>query len=408
MNAQCLTEAHTGEYIAAQVLSMLEKWEIALQRVHLVITDNASNMAKAMRDASLPHFGCFAHSLQLAINDGLLSQKIVKDIIAICKSIVGHFHRSSVASHNLKRIQESLNIPQHKLKQNVQTRWNSTFYMLTSVQEQKMALAAYAAENSGVQQLSSHQLDVMKRVIEILSPVEEITRSISADLAAISIVIPYIRILTRALEKNTDDSGIRTMKRELLHSLKLRFNRIEENKQLSLATFLDPRFKDKFFSSNIVKATIKEILLEEMSKLDTGLQGNTEMEGPTRPKRVCPLKSSILLDVFSEIVADSSADPPTSISEVDRYLSVPLIDFKTGDPFMWWSQHCQEFPILSKLARQFLSAPATSVPSERLFSAAGDLHDEKRNRIMPELSEELLFIQNNFVLVGTTYKQLTL
>ena len=64
-----------------------------------------------------------------------------------------------------------------------------------------MVLAAYAAENSGVQQLSSHQLDVMKRVIEILSPVEEITRSISADLAVISIVIPYIRILTRALEK---------------------------------------------------------------------------------------------------------------------------------------------------------------------------------------------------------------
>ena len=107
-----------------------------------------------------------------------------------------------------------------------------------------MALAAYATENSSVQQLSSHQLDVMKRVIEILSPVEEITRSISADLAAISIVIPYIHILTRALEKITDGSGILTMKRELLYSLKLRFNRIEENKKLSLATFLDPRFKD--------------------------------------------------------------------------------------------------------------------------------------------------------------------
>ena len=88
------------------------------------------------------------------------------------------------------------------------------------------------------------------------------------------------------MQKNTDDSGICTMKRELLHSLKLRFNIIEENKQLSLVTFLDPRFKDRFFSSNIVKAIIKEILLEEMSKLDTGLQGNTEMEGPTRPKRV--------------------------------------------------------------------------------------------------------------------------
>jgi len=31
----------------------------------------------------------------------------------------------------------------------------------------KMALAAYAAEISSAQQLSSHQLDTMKRVIEI-------------------------------------------------------------------------------------------------------------------------------------------------------------------------------------------------------------------------------------------------
>ena len=161
--AQCLTEAHTGEYIAAQILTMLEKWDIALERVHLVITDNASNMKKAMHDASLQHFGCFAHSLQLVIHDGLLSQRAVIDVIAICKSIVGHFHRSSVASHSLKRIQESLNVPQHKLIQNVSTRWNSTFYMMKSVQEQKMALAAYAAENSSIQQLSSHQLDILKK-----------------------------------------------------------------------------------------------------------------------------------------------------------------------------------------------------------------------------------------------------
>ena len=75
LSAQCLTEAHTGQYISAQFLTMLEKWDISLERVHLVITDNASNMKKAMNDASLQHFGCFAHSLQLVIQDGLLSLK---------------------------------------------------------------------------------------------------------------------------------------------------------------------------------------------------------------------------------------------------------------------------------------------------------------------------------------------
>jgi len=32
------------------------------------------------------------------------------------------------------------------------------------------------------------------------------------------------------------------------------------------------RFKDKFFSNNIIKATIKEMILEEISKLDTSLE----------------------------------------------------------------------------------------------------------------------------------------
>ena len=133
---------------------------------------------------------------------------------------------------------------------------------------------------------------------------------------------------------------------------------------------------------------------------------DSEIEGPSKSKRLCPLQSTILLDVFSEIVADSNEtndDHLVNASEVDRYLNMPIIDFKTGDPYLWWSQHHQEFPFLSKLARRYLSAPATSVPSEQVFSAAGDLHDEKRNRIMPELSQDLLFIQNNFILVGTKY-----
>ena len=85
------------------------------------VTDNANNMTKAMRDAALPQFGYFAHSLKLTINNSLLSQREVNDMIAVCKSIVGYFHRSSNVAHNLKRIQASLDIPQHKLKQDITT-----------------------------------------------------------------------------------------------------------------------------------------------------------------------------------------------------------------------------------------------------------------------------------------------
>lgn len=404
LHAQALEMAHTGEYIAERISSMLESWNIPKERVHLVISDNASNMVKAMQEASLAHFGCFAHSLQLVVKDGILSQRAITDIISICKSIVGHFHRSSTASHCLTRIQESLNIPRHKLKQDVSTRWNSTLYMLQSILEQKMALAAYCAENDSIQQLSTYQLGLVKKCVDILSPIEEITCSISARLASVSIVIPYIRVLIKTLEKNDEDSGVRTMKAQILHSLRSRFGGIEERKELAMATITDPRFKDKFFSGNIIKATIKEWVLEEMTNVTTVEVERQQESAP--PKRMCPLKNPLLLDVFAEIILDSSDQDAgsSSTSELDKYLNDPLIDYKSGDPYNWWGQHYKEYPTISILARRYLSAPATSVPSEQLFSTAGDLYDEKRNRILPHLSEELLFIQNNFCLVGQTYE----
>ena len=129
LHAQPIQEAHTGEHIAAQMENMLQNWEIPRDKVHVIVSDNASNMIRAMSDAAFTHFGCFAHSLQLVIKDGLFVQRALCDIIAVCRSIMGHFHRSSVASHNLKRIQNSLNVPEHKLKLDVVTRWNSTLYV---------------------------------------------------------------------------------------------------------------------------------------------------------------------------------------------------------------------------------------------------------------------------------------
>ena len=60
---------------------MFDNWKISANQVHLVLRDNAANMAKAMREASLPSFGCFAHSLQLVVEDGVLSQQAVIDVL---------------------------------------------------------------------------------------------------------------------------------------------------------------------------------------------------------------------------------------------------------------------------------------------------------------------------------------
>ena len=57
-----------------------------------------------MRDAVITSYGCFAHSLQLVVNDGVLVQRNVNELLAICRRIVGHFKRSTVAYGKLKEI----------------------------------------------------------------------------------------------------------------------------------------------------------------------------------------------------------------------------------------------------------------------------------------------------------------
>ncbi|KAE8746808.1 hypothetical protein FOCC_FOCC006443 [Frankliniella occidentalis] len=49
---------------------------------------------------------------------------------------------------------------------------------------------------------------------------------------------------------------------------------------------------------------------------------------------------------------------------------------------------------MAKLAQRTLGKPATSAPSERLFSAAGFLIQERRTRLAPDLVDKVLFLHS--------------
>ena len=58
--------------------------------------------------------------------------------------------------------------------------------------EQKVALAAYATEYS-IPQLTANQLDIVGKIVAALSPIEEITKAISANAASVSLIIPFVQ-----------------------------------------------------------------------------------------------------------------------------------------------------------------------------------------------------------------------
>ncbi|KAE8296807.1 Zinc finger BED domain-containing protein 4 [Larimichthys crocea] len=206
-------------------------------------------MQKAMRDADFPGLPCMAHTLQLAVHEGILSQRSISDIVASGRRIVGHFKHSPLAYSRLEFCQKQLGQPIKKLRQDVPTRWNSSFYMLQSLLEQKLALASYAAENELPCNFTVHQWKLIENTITILAPFEELTKEISTSTASTADVVPCVRALTRLLEKTAEtDHGVKTAKSVLLEAVRRRFADIDAQKLYTISTMLDPRYKDRYFS----------------------------------------------------------------------------------------------------------------------------------------------------------------
>ena len=112
---------HTAESIADELKAATDEWGIT-QKIVAVVTDNAANIVAAVCLNGWKHVPCFAH-------DALKDDPVLSDISKKCRDIVTYFHRSCKAAERLCEIQTRFGLECHKLINDVQTRWNSTFFM---------------------------------------------------------------------------------------------------------------------------------------------------------------------------------------------------------------------------------------------------------------------------------------
>ena len=76
-----------------------------------------------------------------------------------------------------------------------------------------------------------------------------------------------------------------------------------------------------------------------------------------------------------------------------QYLDLPLKNI-TKDPLVAWQETGCVLKTLHKLAKKYLCICASSVPSERLFSKAGNLITEKRNHLSGSKASKIIFLSN--------------
>ncbi|KAK9886011.1 hypothetical protein WA026_014797 [Henosepilachna vigintioctopunctata] len=412
--------SHSGTNIAKELNAITEIWKIPKSKIHLLVHDSGANMIKGVRDAGYDSGRYFIHSLQRAIDESLQSQPEVLQMVAAARRIVTHFNHSGLAEQKLESIQQELNLPNHQLVQDVSTRWNSTYYLMERLLELKRAVSLYITDHETLNNQTYAQWELMEQCIKLLKPFEEITNITSSGISCISEVIPRAVTLLKYLGKAETAERVPnlvTMRSSLQAELEKRFNFDEKNKYL-VATFLDPRFKTSFLVLVQAERARQKILLEAVKLSCNDESSSTDDDSSPRRKRRNLNENDKSFEIhdsfwncFEEVAKDNmrnsndeeNVGKNTLANEMDFYLKSNRLDRK-ADPYKWWSANEKQYPNLSKFAKVYLSSPGSSVYSERLFSEAGIIYDEKRNRLLPSNAEKLVFIHHNLPLIYFTYK----
>ena len=330
-------------------------------------------------------------------------------LLGKCRHLVGHFKHSALATDGLMKKQKALGFKKMlHVVQEVPTRWNSPFYMLQRLVLLKQPIHLYL-ENTMTEvdrrsyDLSDSQWANAKGVLNLLEAIDQVTTTLSGDkYSTLSWCLPLLYGLREAAKPDENDSStLSGIKTKLIEQLDERF-KLKKHKMDSpmvMAAALDPRFRKLSFLSDEERHEVQRVLIEKISVCDDFIAAKVSqvIEPPAKRQK----------SVLHRLLGDEYEEGGSSVSisdEVEEYFQERPIRRK-DDPFCWWKGNSNRFPHLSILAKKFLAIPATSTPSERVFSVAGIVVDRKRCALTPEMIDALVFLHKNSYLLGLAEKE---
>ena len=409
-----VSERYTGENTALEIKSFIQEFEISDSQISGIVTDNASNMVVCGENLEMPHLRCFAHTLQLSIKGAFDSVRSITKVINGARQLVKHFRKSVVVSNELRSRQKQMDIPNNALKIDCPTRWNSTYEMIDRLLEQRLAVYAVLHDPKVTKldvarslELSDDNWRVVEALIPVLKPLYLATRVMcSEEYPTLSGIYPIVfSLTTNHLRGNdTDMKAIADFKKIVADDITRRFHSTDDDYICSSVamrcTFLDPRYRTLKFLTDDQRTRFLTELSEYLG------QGNdedekTNNETMTEENEIPSKKKKhnihddmmYLLGDFMEVTDTDCCEIKTSSveDEIDLYKKEKPVSVNTN-PFQWWKKNECVYPKLAAYARKVLCIPATSVPSERVFSTAGGTVTKLRSSLESSAIDHLIFL----------------
>ena len=411
-------ESHTGEALAEFVTDLLHEWNI-FEKVNVIISDSAANMKKMVDFLPFERGDCGNHTLQLSINDEIFNMSSVETLAAKCRTVCSFQNKSTQFAQALiaaqqEQVLDGDNSPDGScsssiyLVQDVATRWNSTYDMLERFVKLRSAVSTVLDDPKWDQvkvKLYNSEWELMGKVVKVLKVFKEATEMLSSSQACISQIIPLVKVLKESLKRGKDDHGVRSLKLQLIKSLERRFDSKEFDDKYAIATLLDPRYKANFFDGKQARQSAISTLIDELKSIVEETPSQDLSSIPTSSTSEEQEESYTIESIMKKVIADNQ-EQDDYVSQ-DHYKENETITDFLSSPVE--SSRCLEFweefekgvggnnvkLALVQLAKKYLTPPPTSTDVERLFSVAGNILTEERNRLLPENVDRLLFLKEN-------------
>ncbi|XP_025410795.1 zinc finger BED domain-containing protein 1-like [Sipha flava] len=360
---------------------------------HFTAKHTAVEMSSPLKE-QWRHFPCFAHSINLIVQSGLETVKLILNKV---KAIVEYFKRSTYALSRLNEIQTQGSYSVLKLKQDCSTKWNSTYDMVDRILKIKdPVLSTLAIINNDLNTITFDEWNVLKVLCQIFY---DVTNEISSEnYISISKVTIFSRAMVNYVSGFTNNSimpteicSVAKILKDKLHS---RSDQLKNNEVVMQSILLDPRFKKQGFPNDQKYQSAYQSLSRKVQIVPIG----QDAQEPEATLGIGPLfgPETIWKDFDTRVIAVSGGSNVTvaGILELDRYIAEPLLK-RTEDPLVWWNERKLIYPKLYQLVCRRLCIVATSVPCERIFSKAGMVLTERWSRLTIDKVEKLLFLNHN-------------
>ena len=248
--------------------------------------------------------------------------------------------------------------------------------------------------------LTKEEFKYLKISTELLQPFNVVTEKLSAEnYSTISLIIPSFCLLLNSMGNNLDeneDDFKNEFKSILYNKIKFYVNKFQilNNDVLAAATFVNPRTKkfshatseERKFLKSRAENFIKSFFQKNKENLsDFSRQAKSSSE---QHENVLKLSDS------SDDGFGSDGRFHSLKKEIRNYINEPkpqddmnAVEFR--------KLNSNKYPIVFSVFEYLFTIPATSTPSERLFSKAGIQVWDRRNKIYPEKVEKIMFLFKN-------------